>query len=515
MTTAHEVPFTRLLAAVTACVPDATAADLIDDSSDVLLGAAYLIADARGLSFDHRHDREGVVSSLVGALRQRGVPLQLETEGAPTLIVDAQRRVSLKLTHADVERTFVEVLRCVDASVAQVFTLSPTDQTDSHAFAVLTPGEVECLRATLGDQFGCLLREVGKRPRKVERYKVAGAPAQLAAAPAAEPRQLEFGYRVRGSKVVSPGGAELTVRDLATVRALHPNWLADSRHVYFLGRVVRGLDPATTTILGDHHARDARQVFFGPTRLEVDPGTFQLFPESSYIRGECWGCDRDTVLFFEDLDAAPRRIGANPGAFRVLGIHGTDGETVWASGRKLAGVNAKKWERLPGLFWSRDDKHCYFFNHRLPGAHAASFEPVLEYWAMDRERFFDRTREAPLGAARAEAQKTFAFVGESRLVSVTPTDNGRIEVVLSIRCDRWLRRPHQLGDAPETGEEKELRCFLTRFDPSVASGPRVFLARTMRIGNVTAVRIECPGPAWEHQTLDRLSVMERWLALAD
>jgi len=346
---------------------------------------------------------------------------------------------------------------------------------------------------------------------------VVGVPgtASATAAPSA-PRDIGFGYTCDGQIVRGSRGQQIKVKDPATVRALHPGWLADSKHAYFLGSPVRGLDPHTLRVLHPHVARDAERVYFGATPLEVDTDSFEVLAGQGRIASECWGRDRDSAFFFEDLDAAPRKLaGADPSTFRVLGEHATDGQSVWASGRRLEGAIAATWRRLPGGFWSSDAKRVYYFHHRLPKADPGSFEPVLQHWAMDRNHVYDRMRLASPDAARAEAGLTFAFVGETRLVAREPeNENGLAKFTLAIRCERWLRRPRSLDDTPEVGEEKNIGWYLRPATlPESLEGRRiVVVTQSPRDHRFWVIP---PSLAWDHQTLDRLAVMERWLALAE
>jgi hypothetical protein len=514
-----ELPFHLLFAAVAACVEGVTQDELLQEDEDPLATASYLVADSVGLRLDHRHDRENAVHLLVQAVRRAGVDLALEGEGRGlALVTAAETRVPLRLTHADVEQTFKAIVAEVPSSVARVFTLSPSDHTDTHLFAVLPVAQVALVTACLGKRLPALMRDVGKRPRSPRSYRVVGAPgapSPRATAATSAPREIGFGYTSDGQVVLGSRGQRIAVKDPASARALHAYWLADARHAYFLGSPVRGLDPHTLAVLHPHVARDQKRVFFGATPLEVDVDAFEVLAGRGRIPSECWGRDRSAVYFFEDLDSAPKKLTtANPSTFRVVGEHATDGHSVWAHGRLLKGALAASWRSLPGGLWSTDGKRVYFLHHRLPKADATSFEPVLEFWAMDKNHVYDRMRLATPDAARTAAGETFAFIGDTRLAAREPeNENGLARITLTIRCKQWLRRPPRLDDTPDVGGEHHASWYLRPATlPETLEGPRILVVTASpRDKRFSVVR---PSPAWEYQTLDRLAVMERWLALS-
>jgi hypothetical protein len=157
---------------------------------------------------------------------------------------------------------------------------------------------------------------------------------------------------------------------------------------------VDGIDAATFEPLDDHHARDARRVYYGTTRRRSD----EYFLVK---RGVAWPLEN-----------------ADPATFTVLtGGYAKDARQVWHDGEAFAVRDPSSFEVLYHSGYARDRLVGYYMQAEVPGSDGRTFEALSDHVARDRahvwwsdlETHGGATAPAPVNTVIADADRgTFA-----------------------------------------------------------------------------------------------------------
>jgi hypothetical protein len=513
---------------------------------------AEILADAFGIWCDHRHDVVEQVERLALAVnaalsRARGdmgrsapaggvASLLPSARGARQIAVDVDasaleiregrecRRYDLgRLGEEAIEEAFGRLTATVGADVV-VAALVAYDDTDAHGFAVLTAGELAACRDFLGEQTGAVFRPL-LGPALPERERVAceelvvSAPARPAsvvrsrsAAPVPD-RELAHGYRVERGKVLNHYDDVVRRADPATYCPISYEWAVDAEHVFFLGTLVDGLEARTFRPIDCDFGRDDARVAYAGTVLDVDPGSFEILTGRRVGEGR-WAKDAARVLWFEDLDSAPRLMrGADAASFEaVAGEFARDRTTVYCAGHKLPGARPASWELLPGRRHSRDGKKAYYAYYRIKGADGETLEPFIDYLARDRQGFISHAERADPASVRKTLRDLFVFEGV--LLDCPPGDPDDSLATLTVRVDRWVQQPRPGRNVPAAGDTHTANHHRPDFPLARLVGqPRYWLYQPTTHPRLFTLLTAMNANDWEFGEPQNWPLVERWLEI--
>lgn len=182
-------------------------------------------------------------------------------------------------------------------------------------------------------------------------------------------------------------GVETYSEDADSFEILNHSYHRDSGHVFFEGRPLDGVDPATFKVLGQGDwATDGQQVIFqGKARKDIDPGTFEIFP------GDLWARDRHQVFFMGQV-----KQGSDPASFEIFKEDETfarDQKFVYYAGDVIPAADPSSFVILANSY-QKDGKNAYWGGRRVEGADVATFE-TTEHHAQDKNGRFEWGRRIP------------------------------------------------------------------------------------------------------------------------
>jgi len=139
----------------------------------------------------------------------------------------------------------------------------------------------------------------------------------------------------------------------------------DKNHVFFNCQIIPGADPKTFERIYFPWAKDAYSVFYENNNLHVDPNTFVLFRDKR---------KDNPIMIYKPSEGIAR-----------------GGDTVFAGGQAVAGVDIKTFEFLDSAYF-KDRNHVYWFADPINGADPSTFQMIYgqkTYDAQDKNhRYF-------------------------------------------------------------------------------------------------------------------------------
>lgn len=192
----------------------------------------------------------------------------------------------------------------------------------------------------------------------------------------------------------------------------HEDYEIRDGKVFFRKNEIVGADPKSFRLINYGTARDDEHMFFMGVLAEgVDPATYQpveAFPDptmpgvgSSYFR---------TIdgVFYDPIEKPPRKLrtAGDPASFRCLADHyATDGISVFYDAKRLAGAKLVDWHRLGHCFYASNG-NVYNWGRKLKEVAASEFDPLPGWgeYARCGSRYFHCWETAD-AANYVEAQK--------------------------------------------------------------------------------------------------------------
>lgn len=160
--------------------------------------------------------------------------------------------------------------------------------------------------------------------------------------------------------VVLYRGAPLSMADVYSFVNLGHGYAKDAYHVYYLGDVLRYVDPRTFRLKRDnyHDAYDGDEDFMYRSR------GYMIMSHAVLFNGK--NVEGASTHSFQDLG----------------GYYGKDSFNVFFMGRKLSGASGNSFRYL-GDGYAKDSFDVYFMGRKVNGASSHSFQVVGDGYAED------------------------------------------------------------------------------------------------------------------------------------
>ncbi len=161
---------------------------------------------------------------------------------------------------------------------------------------------------------------------------------------------------------------ELPMADANSFEVVGFNFGKDSKHVWWYGKVLPGVDPLTVEIVNDGFVwKDAKSVWYQHEKItDADVNTFRHLEQAFY-------CDATRVYW----SSTPLE-GADPNTFRTFGDdspYGADRHSVWKGATKIAGLDSATFEPIHQSIY-KDKNGVYASGYPIKDADPKTFRKV-------------------------------------------------------------------------------------------------------------------------------------------